>query len=39
MKYYNVQSGCMGYVEGYGYMLFASETDYKDYISEEDENV
>ena len=31
MKGYTVESGYMGYVNG-GYMLFASETDYLDYI-------
>lgn len=31
MKGYSVESGYMGYVNG-GYMLFASETDYIDYM-------
>ena len=31
MKGYTVESGYMGYVNG-EYMLFASETDYLDYI-------
>lgn len=33
MKGYNVESGYMGYVNG-RYILFASEEDYRDYISE-----
>lgn len=33
MKGYYVNSGYMGYVNGY-YMLFASESEYYDYISE-----
>lgn len=33
MKGYAVESGYMGYVNG-AYMLFASETDYADYMSE-----
>lgn len=33
MKGYAVESGYMGYVDGM-YMLFASETDYKDYIAD-----
>ena len=33
MKGYSVESGYMGYVDG-RYMLFASEADYLDYISE-----
>lgn len=31
MKGYAVESGYMGYVDGH-YMLFASETDYTDYL-------
>lgn len=31
MKGYTVESGYMGYVNG-EYMLFASETDYMDYV-------
>lgn len=31
MKGYSVESGYMGYVDG-EYMLFASETDYADYM-------
>ena len=31
MKGYTVESGYMGYVNG-EYMLFASETDYVDYV-------
>lgn len=31
MKGYAVESGYMGYVNG-EYMLFASETDYMDYV-------
>lgn len=31
MKGYSVESGYMGYVNG-GYMLFASEADYVDYM-------
>lgn len=33
MKGFTVESGYMGYVEG-RYVLFASESDYLDYISE-----
>ena len=33
MKGYTVESGYMGYVNG-GYILFASESDYRDYMSE-----
>ena len=33
MKGYSIESGYMGYVNG-GYMLFASEADYIDYVSE-----
>jgi hypothetical protein len=33
MKGYTVESGYMGYVDG-SYMLFASETDYRDFMSE-----
>ena len=33
MKGYAVESGYMGYVNG-AYMLFASETDYADYMAE-----
>ncbi len=33
MKGYSIESGYMGYVNG-GYMLFASETDYEEYIAE-----
>lgn len=32
IKGYIVTTGYMGYVPGIGYMLFASETDYKEYI-------
>lgn len=32
MKGYAVESGYMGYVNGV-YMLFASETDYEDYMA------
>lgn len=32
MKGYAVESGYMGYVDGV-YMLFASETDYADYMA------
>ncbi len=32
MKGYAVENGYMGYVDG-GYMLFASESDYLDYVS------
>lgn len=32
MKGYAVENGYMGYVNG-GYMLFASEADYLDYVS------
>jgi len=32
-KCYNIDSGCMGYIDG-EYMLFASESDYKDYYNE-----
>lgn len=31
MKGYYTQDGYMGFVEG-GYMLFASEADYMDYV-------
>lgn len=31
MKGYAVESGYMGYVDG-NYMLFASETDYEEYL-------
>lgn len=31
MKGYTVESGYMGYVNG-NYMLFASETDYEEYV-------
>lgn len=34
MKGYSVESGYMGYVEG-KYMLFASEADYVEYLSEQ----
>ena len=34
MKGYAVESGYMGYVNG-TYMLFASETDYADYMAEQ----
>lgn len=34
MKGYVVSGGYMGYIEG-TYMLFASEADYVDYLSEE----
>lgn len=33
MKGYNIESGYMGYVNG-SYMLFASEADYIEYMSE-----
>ena len=33
MKGYAVESGYMGYVDG-EYMLFASETDYTDYMEQ-----
>jgi len=33
MKGYAVESGYMGYVDG-TYMLFASETDYADYMAD-----
>ncbi len=33
MKGYIVDTGYMGYVEG-GYMLFANEDDYREYIAE-----
>ena len=33
MKGYAVESGYMGYVDGV-YMLFASEMDYEDYITD-----
>lgn len=33
MKGYAVESGYMGYVNG-GYMLFASEEDYADYLED-----
>lgn len=33
MKGYAIAEGYMGYVEG-SYMLFASEGDYKEYMSE-----
>lgn len=32
MKGYNVESGYMGFVEGV-YILFASESDYLDYLA------
>lgn len=32
MKGYVTNSGYMGYVEG-GYMLFASEDEYRDYLN------
>ena len=34
MKGYAVESGYMGYVDG-TYMLFASETDYADYMADQ----
>ena len=34
MKGYNTDSGYMGYIDG-GYMLFASESDYRDYYGAE----
>lgn len=34
MKGFNVEAGYMGYVSG-RYMLFASETDYRDYMEED----
>ena len=37
MKGYITQSGYMGYVDG-EYMLFASETDYREYIEGENAN-
>ena len=33
MKGFTVESGYMGYVNG-NYMLFASETDYADYMAD-----
>ena len=33
MKGYAIESGYMGYVNG-SYMLFASETDYEEYVKE-----
>lgn len=33
MKGYAIESGYMGYVDGC-YMLFASETDYEEYVEE-----
>lgn len=33
MKGYTVENGYMGYVDG-TYMLFASETDYTEYVEE-----
>ena len=36
MKGYSISDGFMGYVDG-GYMLFASESEYYDYIRDEDE--
>ncbi|MDY5113091.1 hypothetical protein [Bilifractor sp. HCP3S3_D3] len=36
MKGYSISDGFMGYVDG-GYMLFACESEYIDYIEEEDE--
>lgn len=33
MKGYNTDNGYMGYVEG-GYMLFASEDDYREYLAD-----
>ena len=34
MKGYSIESGYMGYVNG-SYMLFASEADYIEYMSEQ----
>ena len=33
MKGYNTEAGYMGYVDG-GYLLFASETDYREFLEE-----
>lgn len=38
MKGYSISDGFMGYVDG-GYMLFACESEYIDYIEEEDEEL
>ena len=38
MKGYSISDGCMGYVDG-EYMLFACESEYIDYIEEEDEEL
>ena len=32
MKGYYTQDGYRGYVRGYGYMLFATESEYYDYV-------
>lgn len=34
MKGYTVENGYMGYVDG-AYMLFASETDYTEYVEQD----
>jgi len=34
MKGYNTQEGYMGWVDG-GYMLFACEADYREYLEED----
>lgn len=34
MKGYQISEGYMGYVDG-GYMLFANESDYYEYVEEE----
>ena len=38
MKGYSISDGFMGYVDG-EYMLFACESEYIDYIEEEDEEL
>lgn len=38
MKGYSISDGFMGYVDG-GYMLFACESEYIDYIEEENEEL
>ncbi len=34
MKGYNTENGYMGYIDG-GYVLFASEADYRDMVEED----
>lgn len=34
MKGYPTQTGYMGYIPGHGYILFATENDYKEYLEE-----